>query len=259
MDWMKIDDVKKIGVLGCGLMGNGIVQVCATFGYKVTGRDVNDDVLKKAMENIVDGKYGLNRGLERGKVTKEQYDFAVRSIKLVTSMEELTEDADVIIEATPEILTLKMNLLKELDKLCPEKTILASNTSGFSITVLGGVTNRPDRVVGMHWFNPAPVMRLIEVIKSESTSEETVNCIKDLSIKLGKTPIVVKDSVRAYGFVANRAYGALRRECQSIVDEGIATMEQVDTALKLGYGFPLGPFELTGLIGRLGRSKLNTG
>ena len=250
---MKIDEVKKIGVLGCGLMGSGIVQVCATMGYQVTGRDVNEDVLKRAMKNIIDGRYGLKRGLERSKLTKEQYDSAINNIKFTTSMEELAEDADVIIECVPENITLKMNIFKELDKLCPEKTILSTNTSGLSVTVLGSVTNRPDRVVGMHFFNPSPVMKLVEVVKADATSDETTNCIADLSKKVGKTPIIIKDSIRWYGFVDNRAFGALRRECQAIVNEEIATMEQVDTALKLGYGFPMGPFELGGLTS--GRTK----
>lgn len=245
---MKVEDIKKIGVLGVGLMGGGIAQACATFGYKVTGRDINEEVLKKARENIINGRFGLKRGVERGKLTKEQMDRAIENIELTTSMEKLCNDADVIIEVVPEDITLKIKIFKELDDLCPEKTIIASNTSGFSITALGAATKRPDRVVGMHWFNPAPVMRLIEVVKADATSEETANCIKELSEKLGKTPIVIKDSTRVYGFVANRAYAALVRECQAIVADGIATPEQVDTALKLGYGFPMGPFEMFGLV-----------
>ena len=252
---MKVEDIKKIGVLGAGLMGNGIAQVCATHGYSVTARDVNEDILNKAKETIINGRFGLKRGLERGKITQEQYEKAIKNIAFTTSTEELCKDADVVIEAIPEILSVKIKAFSELDELCPERTILASNTSGFSITALAASTNRPDRVIGMHWFNPAPVMRLIEVIKTDMSSEENVNCIKDFSIKLGKTPIVIKDSPRAYGFVANRAYAALVRECRAIVEEGIATPEQVDTALKLGYNFPMGPFEMFGLVGRLGRSE----
>jgi len=252
---LKVGDIKKIGVLGAGLMGAGIAQVCAIYGYSVTARDVSEDILNKAKETIINGRFGLKGGLERGKITKEQYEKAIKNIAFTTSMKELCKDADVIIEAIPEILPAKIKTFRELDELCPERTILASNTSGFSITALAAPTNRPDRVIGMHWFNPAPVMRLVEVIKTDMSSEENVNCIKDLSIKLGKTPIVIKDSPQTYGFVANRAYAALVRECRAIVEEGIATPEQVDTALKLGYNFPMGPFELFGLVGRLGRSE----
>jgi len=256
---MRIEDVKTIGVLGLGTMGSGIAQVCATYGYKVIGRDISEEILERARNVIVNGPFGLKRGLERGKITKEQYEQALQNITFTTSMEELCRDADVIIECVPEILTLKIQVFKEMDRLCPERTILASNTSGYSITALAGATNRPDRVVGMHWFNPAPVMRLIEVIKTDWTSEETVNCVKGLAERLGKTPIVIKDCPEAYGFVANRAYMALVREARAIVEAGIATPEQVDLALKLGYNFPMGPFELFGLVGRLGRPEEKRG
>ncbi|MEM2465079.1 MAG: 3-hydroxyacyl-CoA dehydrogenase family protein [Candidatus Bathyarchaeia archaeon] len=252
---MKVEDIKIIGVLGLGTMGSGIAQVCATFGFKVIGRDLNDELLNRAKENIISGRFGLKTGLERGKVTKEQYEQALNNLKFTTSMEELCKNSDVIIECVPEILDLKLKVFREMDKLCPPHTILASNTSGYPITAMAGATDRPDKVIGMHWFNPAPVMRLIEVVKTKQTSEETVNCIKDLAIKLGKTPIVINDAPERYGFVANRAYAGLVRECRAIVEEGIATPEQVDLALKLGYGFPMGPFELTGLVGRLGREE----
>lgn len=252
---MKVEDIKKIGVLGAGLMGRGIAQVCTTYGYPVIVRDISEDILKKAKEEIIEGRFGLKRGLERGKITKEQYDFAINNITFTTSMEELCKDVDLVIEAIPEVLYMKVKAFRELDKLCPERTILASNTSGFPISALAAATDRPDKVIGMHWFNPAPVMKLIEVIKTQMTSEETINCIRDLSIKLGKTPIVINDTDTAYGFVANRAYDALVRECKAIVEEGIATPEQVDLALKFGYNFPMGPFELRGLVGDLGRKS----
>jgi 3-hydroxybutyryl-CoA dehydrogenase len=255
---MKIKNVKKIGVLGAGIMGCGIAQTCALAGYKVTVRDISTEILEKAKKELIDGRFGLKRALERGKINQEQYDLAVNNINFTTSMEELSRDADVIIEAIPEILHLKVKTFRELDKLCPERTILASNTSGFPIGAMAGATDRPDRVVGMHWFNPAPVMKLVEIIKTELTSEETVNCIRDLALKFGKTPLIVKDADQRYGFVAVRAYNALLRECLLIVQEGMATPEQVDTALKLGYNFPMGPFELLGLVGKLGRTESKT-
>jgi 3-hydroxybutyryl-CoA dehydrogenase len=255
---MKVEDVKKIGVLGAGIMGRGIAQVCALAGYKVTARDINDEILEKAKNDLIDGRFGLKKALERGKITQEQYDLAIKNITFTTSMEELCKDVDVIIEAIPEILYLKVKMFRELDKLCPERTILASNTSGFPIAAMAGATDRPDKVVGMHWFNPAPVMKLVEIIKTDLTSEETVNCIKDLALKFGKTPIIVKDADQRYGFVASRAYNALVRECMIIVQEGTATPEQVDTALKLGYNFPMGPFELIGFVGKLGRTESKT-
>lgn len=255
---MKGEDVKKIGVLGAGIMGCGIAQTCAIAGYKVIVRDISTQILEKAKNELIEGRFGLKRALERGKLTQQQYDFAINNIIFTTNMEELCKDVDVVIEAIPEILYLKVKTFRELDKLCPERTILASNTSGFPIGAMAGATDRPDKVVGMHWFNPAPVMKLIEIIKTELTSEETVNCIKDLALKFGKTPLIVKDADQRYGFVAVRAYNALLRECLLIVQEGMATPEQVDTALKLGYNFPMGPFELLGLVGKLGRTESKT-
>ena len=241
---MKIEEVRNIGVLGCGAMGGGIVQVCATFGYGVVARDISEDALEKAKKNVVEGRFGLKRGLDAGKITREQYESAIKNIKFTTSMDEFCADPDVVIECVFEDLPLKMRMFRQMDELCPPKTIFASNTSGFSITALGSATNRPDRVAGMHWFNPAVVMKLVEVVKADATSEETINCVRDLAVKLGKVPIVIKDSPRDYGFIANRAYFAMLRECEAIVAAGIATEEQVDTALKLGYALPMGPFEL---------------
>jgi 3-hydroxybutyryl-CoA dehydrogenase len=255
---VEIKDVKKIGVLGAGIMGCGIAQTCALAGYKVTARDISQELIEKAKTNLINGRFGLKSALERGKITQEQYDLAIKNITFTTSMEELCKDADVIIEAVPEVLHLKIKMFREIDKLCPEHTVFASNTSGFPIGGMAGATDRPDKVVGMHWFNPAPVMKLVEIIKTDMTSEETVNCIKDLALKCGKTPIIVKDADQRYGFVASRAYNALLRECLLIVQEGIATPEQVDTALKLGYNLPMGPFELMGLVGKLGRTESKT-
>ncbi|MFQ5836589.1 MAG: 3-hydroxyacyl-CoA dehydrogenase family protein [Candidatus Bathyarchaeia archaeon] len=245
---MKVEDVKKIGVLGTGVMGSGIAQVFATFGFDVIARDVSDAVLKGAMNEIIEGKYGLKRGVSRDKITQEQMDGAIKRIKMTTDMDEFCRDVDIVTECVPEDLNLKMRVFAELDKKCPKHTILATNSSGFSITALAGATERPDKVIGTHWFNPPPVMRGVEVIRAPETSDETVEVVKGVLEKCGKVPIVFKDDPMAYGYIANRCYYALAREAMRIVEEGTATETDVDNALKLGYGFPIGPFELLGYL-----------
>ena len=253
---MKIEDVKKIGVLGTGVMGSGIAQVFATYGFDVIARDVSDAALKGVMNEIVGGKYGLKRGVSRGKITQEQMDEAIKRIKMTTDVDEFCRDVDIVTECVPEDLNLKMKVFAELDKKCPKHTILATNSSGFSITALAGATERPDKVIGTHWFNPPPVLKGVEVIRAPDTSDETVEVVKGILEKCGKMAIVFKDAPMAYGYLANRCYFALAREAARIVEEGTATETDIDNALKFGFGFPLGPFELFGfLAGRGGEPR----
>jgi len=241
---MKVEEAKKIGVLGAGVMGSQITQVCATFGFNVITRDIGDSILKDGMNQIIEGPFGLRRGVERGKLTKEQMDDAIKRIKMTTDMDKFCREADVIIEAAPEDLSLKIKIFRELDEKCPKRTILSTNSSGFTAAPLAGATKRPDKVVVMHWFNPAPIMRLVEIVRTPQTSDETVEVIKGIAEKCNKVTIVAKDDPRGYGYVANRCYGAMVREAMRLIDSGICTSEDVDKALKFGYNFPMGPFEM---------------
>lgn len=241
---MKVEEVTKIGVLGAGVMGSQITQVCATFGFNVVTRDISDNILRDGMNQIIEGPFGLKRGVERGKLTKEQMDDAIKRIKMTTDTDELCRDVDVIIEAAPEDLSLKIKIFKELDEKCPERAVLSTNSSGFTVVPLAGATKRPDKVVVMHWFNPAPIMKLVEIVKGPETSDETVEVIKGIAERCRKVTIVAKDDPRGYGYVANRCYGGLVREAMRLIDAGICTSEDVDKALKFGYNFPMGPFEM---------------
>jgi 3-hydroxybutyryl-CoA dehydrogenase len=251
VNYMKVEDVTKVGVLGTGVMGSGIAQVFATFGFNVIVKSRSDAALKRAMNEIIDGKYGLKKGVNRGKITQEQMDRAAKMIKLTTDMDELCRDVDIITECFPEDLNLKIKVFAELDRKCPKRTILATTSSGLSITALAGATQRPDKVIGTHWFNPPPVnpglggVGAVEVIRAPDTSDETVGVVKGVLEKCGKMAIVFKDAPRAYGYIANRCFFALAQEATRIVEEGTATETDVDNAMKFGYGFPLGPFELT--------------
>ena len=253
---MRVEDVKKIGVLGTGVMGSGIAQVYATFGFDVIARDVSDAALRGAMNEIIEGRYGLKRGVSRGKIPQERMDEAIKRIKMTVDMDDFCGDVDIVTECVPEDLSLKMKVFAELDEKCPKHAILATNSSGFSITALADATERPDKVIGTHWFNPPPVIGAVEVIRAPDTSDETAEVVKGVLEKCGKTAIVFKDAPMAYGYIANRCYFALAREAMRIVEEGTATETDVDNALKFGYGFPLGPFELLGfLTGRGGEPK----
>ena len=251
---MKVEDVKKVGVLGTGVMGSGIAQVFATFGFNVVVKSRSDAALKRAMNEVMEGRYGLKRGVSRGKITREQMDGAIKRIELTTDMDEFCRDVDLITECVPEDLNLKIKVFAELDKKCPKRTILTTTSSGLSVTALAGATRRPDKVVGTHWFNPPPVnpgpggVGAVEVIRAPDTSVETVEVVKGVLEKCGKMAIVFKDAPRAYGYIANRCFFALAQEAMRIVEEGTATETDVDNALKFGYGFPLGPFELVGYL-----------
>jgi 3-hydroxybutyryl-CoA dehydrogenase len=233
--------VQRIGVLGAGVMGSGIAQVTATAGYETVCYDVDAGALDAAREHVTTGRYGLERGVERGKVTRDEADAALGRLMFTESFEEAAA-TDLVVEAVPERLELKVRVFRDLDRAAPDTTILASNTSGFAIAGLAAATDRADRVIGWHWASPAPVMRLAEIVSTRETSDDTVAAVRDVATKCGKNPVVVKDTPMAWGFVANRVYFAMVAEAQKVVSEGIATADDVDQLMMDCFRWPTGPF-----------------
>ena len=244
---MKVEDIRRVAIIGFGTMGSGIAQVVAQAGYEVIARDVTDDILKRGLEIIKSGPFGLEKAVERGKITREQAEAALSRIKVTTDLASAVKEADFIIEAVFENLELKKKVFREVDELAPRHAIIVSNTSTLSITALASATTRPDKVAGMHFFNPVPVMRLVEVIRGLQTSDETIEVVKGLAQKLGKTPVVVNKDVP--GFVANRIGFPAILEAIRLYEGGVASAQDIDNAMKLGYNWPMGPLELADLIG----------
>ena len=234
----------KIGVLGAGVMGAGIAQVLAIAGHDVVCHDISSSALAKGREGVDTGRFGVRGAVERGKLTAEEADAALARLTFTDDVAQL-HATDVVIEAVPERLDLKISVFRDLDRHCPEHTILASNSSGFPISALAAATDRPDRVVGWHWASPAPGMKLAEIVRAPSTSDDTINTIIGLAKEAGKNPIVVKDTAMAWGYVANRVYFAMVREAQRVVQEGIATHEEVDQLMVDTFRWPTGPFGMT--------------
>lgn len=235
-------EIKRIGVLGAGTMGNGIAQVAAQSGYDVVMRDIEQRFIDGGMKNI---HRMLSKGVEKGKITEEQMETTLSRIKPTLKMEDLS-GSDVVIEAVIEDTELKKSVFKEIDGLCDDHTVFATNTSSISITDLAAATNRPDRFIGMHFMNPVPLMKLVEVIRGLQTSDETLRTISDLAEKMGKTPVEVNDYP---GFIANRLLMPMINEAAFCLMEGVATKENIDTVMKLGMNHPMGPLELADLIG----------
>lgn len=236
--------MNKIGVLGRGTMASGIVQIFAERDYEVImGVRAIDPLNKKESLNIL--SKNLDRAVEREKITEEKKQNILSNIRITTDYVDL-KDCDLIIEAISEDMDIKKKTFKILDELCKEDTILATNTSSLSITEIGSSTNRSDKVIGMHFFNPVPVMKLVEVIKGIGTSLETNNLVMELSKSLGKTPVEVEE---APGFVVNRILMPMINEAIAILGDGIATAEDIDEAMKLGANHPMGPLALADLIG----------
>jgi 3-hydroxybutyryl-CoA dehydrogenase len=236
-------EIKKICVLGAGLMGSGIAQVSAEAGYDVSMRDIEDRFVQGGL-NIIKKNY--ERAIGKGKMTKEQADALLSRVKGTLDMAEAVKGAQVVIEAVIENIDLKKQVYKELDLLCAKDTILATNTSGLSITEIASMTKRPEKVIGMHFFNPVPVMKLVEIIKGQSTSEETFAVIRALSEKLGKTPITVNETP---GFAVNRILVPMINEAIFVLQEGIASAEDIDKGMVLGANHPIGPLALADLVG----------
>jgi 3-hydroxybutyryl-CoA dehydrogenase len=236
-------DIKKLGVVGAGAMGNGIAQVAAQIGCEVVMRDIKDEFVERGMKNI---DRFLSRSVEKGKLAAGEKDAILGRIKGTTDMSQL-KDMDFVIEVVIEDIELKKSVFKELDELCRPEVIIASNTSSMSITEIAAATNRPERICGMHFFNPVPLMRLVEVIRGFSTSDETIAVTTELAKKMGKTTVEVKKD--SPGFIVNRIMIPHMLEAIKIVEEGIASVEDVDTAVKNGLNYPMGPFELMDLTG----------
>ncbi len=234
--------IKKAGILGAGTMGNGIANVFARSGFDVTLCDVEQRFVDRALETI--GK-NLDREVSKNKITAEDKTATLGRIKTTTDRSQLAA-CDIVVEAATEKFDIKAQLFRDLDAACRPEVILASNTSSISITKLGALTKRPDKVIGMHFFNPVPVMKLVEVIRGLATSNETYEAVRDLSVKLEKTPVEVND---APGFVSNRVLMPLLNEAMYTVMEGVATAEAVDEVFKLGMAHPMGPLTLADFIG----------
>jgi len=233
----------KIAVIGSGTMGNGIAHVFAQYGFQVSLVDVDEKALDRALRTI---SKNLARQLSKGLLSEMQKDRTLEKIVVFTKLQDGVQDTDLVIEAATENEALKLQIFKDLDQYCPEKTLLASNTSSLSITRLASATNRPDKVVGMHFMNPVPMMKLVEVIRGYSTSEGTVSSIVALSQKLDKEPVVVNDYP---GFVANRILMPMINEAIYTLYEGVAGVEETDSIMKLGMAHPMGPLQLADFIG----------
>jgi 3-hydroxybutyryl-CoA dehydrogenase len=236
-------EIKRICVLGAGLMGAGIAQVAAEAGLDVTMRDIEDRFVQGGLNTI---KKNYERAIGKGKMSKEQADGFLARVKGVVNLGDGVKGADLVIEAIIENMDLKRKVYKELDQLCAKETILASNTSGLSITEIASVTKRPGKVIGMHFFNPVPVMKLVEIIKGQSTSEETYKVIRALAEKMGKTPIAVNE---APGFAVNRILVPMINEAIFVLQEGVASAEDIDKGMMLGANHPIGPLALADLVG----------
>ncbi|MEM3140629.1 MAG: 3-hydroxyacyl-CoA dehydrogenase NAD-binding domain-containing protein, partial [Nitrososphaerota archaeon] len=236
--------IRNVAVIGAGTMGHGIAQVFAMKGYNVNLLDISEDILKKALQNI---EWSLSKFVEKKRLRKEDAEATLSRIKTTTIYEEAVKDVDLAIEAVPENLELKKKIFMKIDGIAPPHTILATNTSTLSITEMGKVTKRPDKTVGMHWFNPPQLMQLIEVVRGEQTSNETVETIMNLSRDLGKTPILCKKDVR--GFIVNRVLGAVFNEAFWTYYRGEASKEGIDSSVKFSGGFPMGWFELCDFVG----------
>jgi len=236
-------EIKKIGVVGAGTMGNGIAQVAAQIGCDVVMRDVKDEFVDRGLKSI---DRFLSRSVEKGKMEASQKDAVMGRIQGTTDL-GLMKDVDFVIEAVIEDLDLKKSVFKELDELCGPEVILASNTSSMSLTEIAAVTKRPDKICGMHFFNPVPLMKLVEIIRGFLTSDETVAATTELAQKMGKITVEVKKD--SPGFIVNRIMIPHMIEAIRIVEEGIASPKDVDIAVKNGLNYPMGPFELMDLTG----------
>jgi 3-hydroxybutyryl-CoA dehydrogenase len=244
---MKLEDVKSLGIMGGGFMGSGIAQTVALADYKVICRDLTDEIINRTRDTIINGRFGFKKGIERGKLTQEQMDKALANLTLTTKVEDL-KNCDVIIEAIGggigdelEDKDTKLKVFAELDKVIKKDAVFASNTSRYTIADLASVTERKDKLIGMHWLSPANIMKVVEIIWTADNSEETIQLVEGLCRKFGKTSVRVKDVPGDTGFVGNRIFYAAGREALKIVEEGIASAEDIETVMVLGFQWPVGP------------------
>ena len=235
--------MKNVAVIGAGTMGNGIAHTFAQNDFRVQLIDVSQQALNKGLATI---EQNLDRMVAKGKITEENKAQTLGNITTYTNLEEGVEYASLVVEAATEQESIKKSIFKDLDQFCPEDTILATNTSSISITSIGSVTSRPDRVIGMHFMNPVPLMKLVEIISGYSTSEHTFGVVKEISEKLGKTPVSVQDYP---GFVANRILIPMINEAIFTLHTGVAGVREIDEIMKLGMAHPMGPLQLADFIG----------
>lgn len=235
--------MKNIVVIGAGTMGNGIAHTFAQTGFKVNLVDVSNEALEKGLKTIT---ANLDRIVAKGNLTEEQKSSTLANISTFTKLEDAAPNANLIVEAATENLDLKLKIFRQMDELAPENCILATNTSSISITKIASVTNRPEKVIGMHFMNPVPIMKLVEIIKGYSTSGETFEAVYEMSKNLGKTPVEVNDYP---GFVANRILMPMINESIETLYNGVAGVEEIDTVMKLGMAHPMGPLQLADFIG----------
>ena len=235
-------EISRVGVLGAGLMGSGIAQVAAQAGMQTTVREVSDALCQRARTGV---EKSLAKGIEKGKVTPEARDAALANLTFTTDLDAL-RDCDIVIEAVIEDIEVKNGLWRELDGLCPARTIFASNTSSLTIAAMAAATTRPDRMVGLHFFNPVPLMRLVEVVRTVTTSRETFEAAFAFAKKVGKEPIATKDNS---GFVVNLLLIPYLLDAVRALEHGVATIEDIDKGMQLGTGHPMGPFTLLDFVG----------
>ena len=235
-------EIRKVGVVGCGFMGSGIVQVCAQSGYEVTVTDMSEQVLSKGMATI---EYYLNRGVDKGKMSRQDKDLTRSRIKGSISLKDF-DDRDLVIEAIPEDMALKKKVFGELDSICRPDTILCTNTSCLSVTQLAQATSRPDRVIGTHFLSPVPPSKLLEIVKADTTSEETLATVEEFGRSLGKEILVARDTP---GFIFNYLLLALTGAAVRLLENRIATAEDIDKSMTLGLGHPIGPLALADFNG----------
>ncbi|WP_445957916.1 3-hydroxyacyl-CoA dehydrogenase family protein [Yeosuana sp.] len=235
--------MKNVAVIGAGTMGNGIAHAFAQSGFRVQLIDVSENALKKSLETITKN---LDRMVSKGTITEAQKQETLSNITTFTNINEGVEYASLVVEAATENIDLKLKIFKQLDEACPEGTILATNTSSISITQIASVTSRPDHIIGMHFMNPVPIMKLVEIIRGYNTSDEVTKIVMDLSKTLGKIPVEVNDYP---GFVANRILMPMLNESIETLYNGVAGVYEIDTVMKLGMAHPMGPLQLADFIG----------
>jgi len=236
-------EINKVAMIGAGIMGHGICQVVSSAGMEVSLNDINQDILADAKVKIAKS---LDRSVNKGRITDKEKEGILSRISFTTDLRKAVQEADLVIEAILENLELKKEMFEKFDNLTKPEAILASNTSQYSITEIASAVKDPSRVIGMHWFNPPVVMKLIEVVRGLGTAEGVVDDVKAFSAKVGKETVVCRDS---QGFISTRVLVALRLECYRLLEEGVATKEDIDKTLKLAFGHPMGQFELADLSG----------
>ncbi|MFO7988291.1 MAG: 3-hydroxybutyryl-CoA dehydrogenase [Desulfotignum sp.] len=236
-------EIKKICVLGAGIMGAGIAQVSARAGFEVTIRDMEDRFVENGLTTI---KSNLGRAVSKGRLDQAEADTVLNRITGTTDLDQAAGDADLVIEAILEVMDIKKQVFQDLDNICKKETLLATNTSGLSITEMAAVTQRPDKVMGMHFFNPVPVMKLVELIRGFTTSDDTLNMAWEFVEKIDKTPIEVKE---APGFAVNRILVPMINEAIFVLAEGVASAEDIDKSMMLGANHPIGPLALADMVG----------